>query len=54
MYMNNKLLKARGIIYSVGLAVVVAIVVWKLVVRWSWFFSAEDTGLRGNAGTKKF
>jgi hypothetical protein len=33
MYMNDKLLKARGIIYSVGLAVVVAIVVWKLVVR---------------------
>jgi hypothetical protein len=33
MYMNDKLLKARGFIYSFGFAVAVAIVVWKLVVR---------------------
>jgi hypothetical protein len=33
MYMHDKLLKARGIIYTIGLAVVVVIVVWKLMVR---------------------
>jgi hypothetical protein len=33
MYMHDKLLKARGIIYSIGLGVVVVIAVWKLIVR---------------------
>jgi hypothetical protein len=33
MYMHDKLLKARGIIYTIGLAVVVVIVAWKLIVR---------------------
>jgi hypothetical protein len=33
MYMHDKLLKARGIIYTIGLAVVVVIVAWKFIVR---------------------
>ena len=33
MYMHDKLLKARGIVYTIGFAVVVVIVVWKLIVR---------------------
>jgi len=33
MYMHDKLLKARGVIYALALAVVVVIAVWKLIVR---------------------
>jgi hypothetical protein len=33
MYMQDKLTNARGIIYTVGLVVAVAVVVWKVVVR---------------------
>jgi hypothetical protein len=33
MYMHDKLLKARGIIYTIGLAVAVVIVVWEHIVR---------------------
>jgi len=33
MYMHDKLLRARGIVYTIGLAVVVVIVAWKLIVR---------------------
>ena len=33
MVMDDKLLKARGIIYAVDFAVVVVIVAWKLIVR---------------------
>jgi len=33
MYMHDKLLKVRGIIYTIGLAGLVVVVVWKLIVR---------------------
>ncbi len=33
MYMHDKLLKARGIVYTIGFAVVVVTVLWKLIVR---------------------
>lgn len=33
MYMQDKLGSARGIIYLIGLAVVVAIIAWRLIVR---------------------
>jgi len=33
MYMQDKLGNARGIIYVIALAAVVAIVAWKLIVR---------------------
>jgi len=33
MYMHDKLGSARGIIYIIGLAVLVVIVAWKLIVR---------------------
>jgi hypothetical protein len=34
MYMHDKLLRARGIIYTVGLGIVViALAVWKLVLQ---------------------
>jgi len=33
MYMQDKLNNARGIIYSIGLAVLAIIVAWKLVPR---------------------
>ena len=33
MYLQDKLGNARGIIYVIGLAVVVVIVAWKLIVR---------------------
>ncbi len=31
MYMHEKLLKARGIIFTIGLAIVIA--VWKFIVQ---------------------
>jgi len=33
MYVQDKLGSARGIIYIIGLAVLVVIVAWKLIVR---------------------
>ncbi len=33
MYMHDKFSNARGIIYTIGLAIVVVVVVWKLVIR---------------------
>jgi hypothetical protein len=33
MYMQDKFNNARGIIYTIGLAVVAAVVVWKLIIR---------------------
>ena len=33
MYMQDKLHRARGIIYIIGLAVLAVLLVWKFVVR---------------------
>jgi hypothetical protein len=33
MYMQDKFNKARGIIYTIGLAVLAIFVAWKLIVR---------------------
>jgi hypothetical protein len=33
MYMQDKFNNARGIIYTIGLAVVAVVVVWKLIIR---------------------
>jgi hypothetical protein len=33
MYMQEKFNKARGIIYTIGLAVLVVLLAWKFVVR---------------------
>jgi hypothetical protein len=33
MYMQDKFNSARGIIYTIGLAVVAVVVVWKLIIR---------------------
>jgi hypothetical protein len=33
MYMQDKLNNARKIVYSIGLALVVVIVAWRLVIR---------------------
>ncbi len=33
VYMQDKLNNARGMIYTIGLAILVIVVVWKLIVR---------------------
>jgi hypothetical protein len=33
MYMQDKYHKARGVIYSIGLAVLAILLVWKFIVR---------------------
>ena len=33
MYMQDKYHKARGVIYSIGLAVLVVLLAWKFIVR---------------------
>jgi len=33
MYMQDKFHKARGVLYSIGLAVLAILLVWKFIVR---------------------